>query len=129
MSRRDTSYVRNAADAVQVALASRLEKDRADQLAGCLKAVLATREGRRVIAELTEGIKASVYDTSGSTMYFNEGKRMLRSEWRGYAEDADPDAVILMDTEMRQLRERILADILAARGKGRRQEDEQPHDD
>lgn len=102
----DRALVRNAADPQQVTRAARKVKDRHARFALALKAVLGTVDGRLVVAELLEraGLYQSVYDHSGSAMYFKEGRRNFGLELQAACVDADEDAFDLGERERRARR-------------------------
>ena len=93
----DKPYVRNAADREQVKDAARKAKwTREDELAD-VRAILATKEGRRFVWRyLTE---CSVFKTSftgNSQTFFNEGERNVGLKLMADVNDADPEAYIAM---------------------------------
>jgi hypothetical protein len=65
--------------------------------------VLGTAAGRLAMSTILEdaGIYGSVYDHSGSMMYFKEGRRNFGLELRALLEKADETAVDTMDVERR----------------------------
>lgn len=109
MSRRDTAFVRNAADPKQVGWAKRREEDRSAAIAAGLKAVLGTVDGRRVIGELIDlaGVYRTVYDHSGSTMYYQEGRRNFGLELMAMCIDADERLYEQMEREIRAARRAV----------------------
>ena len=68
-----------------------------------MKAVLATADGRAVLADIFDqaGIYGSVYDQSGSMMYFKEGRRNFGLELRAFCESVDEEQVERLDVERR----------------------------
>lgn len=100
---RERALVKNAADPRQVSRAARKERDHAEAFAAAFKAVLATGVGRFVFAEILSraGLDKTVYDHSGSTMYFNEGRRNFALELKATIIDIDEPAFELMDHEHR----------------------------
>ena len=99
----DRALVRNAADPEQVRRAGRQVRDREALLLAALHETLAYESGRIVVAELLNraGLYGSVYDPSGSLMYFKEGRRNFGLELRALCEQADEAATDLMDRERR----------------------------
>ena len=96
----------NAADRDQVKRARGKEKDREAQFLGALKASLATGDGRYVLGELLERARIfeTVYDHSGSTMYFNEGRRNFGLELLALLVEADEAGYELLERERRARR-------------------------
>jgi hypothetical protein len=101
----ERALVRNAADPQQVRRAGRKVDDREDQFAAALATVMSTTAGRLVFAELLEraGLYQTVFDHSGSVMYFREGRRNFGLEIQAALVAAD-DA--LYDTLERERRAR-----------------------
>jgi hypothetical protein len=99
----ERALVKNAADPEQVKRARRTERDREARFTRAVQLTLAQPAGRLVFAELLEraGLYGSVFDHSGSMMYFKEGRRNFAIEMRAALEAADDAAVELMDQEMR----------------------------
>lgn len=97
------SLVRNAADVVQVQRADRLERRRREYFTRALQASLTHPEVRVVFAELLDraGVLDTVFDPSGSLMYFKEGRRAMGLELRRACEDVAQDLTDLMDNEHR----------------------------
>jgi hypothetical protein len=97
------ALVRNAADTDQVKRARRMERRREERRRYAMKAVLATSDGRAVIADIFDqaGIYSSVYDQSGSMMYFKEGRRNFGLELRAFCESVDEEQVERLDQERR----------------------------
>lgn len=89
------------------------EREREAVLPDCLRAVLATPQGRRVLMELTDGLLRTVYDTSGQQMAFNEGRRMHKLDWLRRAQSADSQAMILAEHEMRTIRTKTYREVEA----------------
>lgn len=98
--------VRNAANRSQVAWAKRRETEREEIFIGSIQAVMATAEGRRVFGELLDraGLYRSSYDHSGSTTYFNEGRRNFGLEIQAHLVQASEDLYEQMEREMRAIR-------------------------
>lgn len=94
---------RNAADPAQVKLAGRKQKETAVLNRAALVAVMSTPEGRRFLWNLLEltGPDRTVYDHSGSTMYFNEGRRNVGLEVKALMLEADEQLYQQMEREMR----------------------------
>lgn len=103
MATEPRALVRNAADPQQVRTAKRLEKRIQDQRDGALRAVLQTVEGRTLLSNLLDsaGLFGSVYDHSGSMMYFKEGRRNFGLELRADIERVDEAMAERMDVERR----------------------------
>lgn len=102
----DRAFVHNAADPRQVKDAKRLEGARERRWLGSLQVVLNQAAGRLVLSELLEraGLYGSVYDASGSLMYFKEGRRNFGLELRAACERASEEGTDLMDRERRERR-------------------------
>jgi hypothetical protein len=103
MARRDSALVTNASDPKQVQFARRSERNREAMFVAALRAVMHTPEGRLVFAEVLERgrLYASVYDHSGSTMYFNEGRRNFALEISADLVRASESQFELMEREAR----------------------------
>lgn len=95
--------VSNAADPRQVRYARRKERDREGMFLAALKQVLQTVEGRFVFAELLDraGLYQTVYDHSGSTVYFREGRRNFGLEIQAHLIEADEPRYEEMEREQR----------------------------
>lgn len=102
----DRAQVRNAADPAQVTRAGRRDRDREARVLASLKAVMTMPAARLVFAELLDraGLYETVYDHSGSVMYFKEGRRNFGLELRAWIEEADDRLAELMDQERRARR-------------------------
>lgn len=100
------ALVRNAGDPEQVRRAARKVHDRERRFADGLRASLKHPEVRFVFAEILEraGIFKSVFDHSGSVMYFNEGQRQFGLKLWTWLEDADEQQAELMEQERRARR-------------------------
>lgn len=100
----ERALVRNAADPEQVKRATRTVRDREALFVAALVEVLSYASGRIVFAEVFDraGLYGSVYDPSGSLMYFKEGRRNFGLELRAACEAADDAATDLMDRERRE---------------------------
>lgn len=94
---------RNAADAQQVRFAARKVQDTEARFRAALAAVLGTQDGRRVFAELLRraGLDRTIYDHSGSTMYFNEGRRNYGLELKATIVETSEELYELMEREER----------------------------
>lgn len=94
----------NAADGRQLRHAKRAVEREQERFDAALAAVLQLREGRIVIAALLErsGLTQTVYDTSGSTMYFKEGRRNFGLEIASDCWRVAPEATELMERERRE---------------------------
>lgn len=112
----DRALVKNAADERQVKNARRYEQRRQNLFEGALRTVLTTVEGRLVLSELLDqaGLYASVYDHSGSLMYFKEGRRNFGLELRALLERVDEPGTDTMDRERRARLRRDAASIDAS---------------
>lgn len=106
MKRANPPMVRNAANPRQVQWADRKEKEREAIFVGSIAKVMETPEGRRVFGELLEraGLYRSSFDTSGSTTYFNEGRRNFGLEIQASLVQAGEDSYELMEREMRAMK-------------------------
>lgn len=109
MSRSQQAFVKNAASKQQVAAAARAEEKRDEQLRASLLAIMRTKEGRRVMAELLEraGLYRSSFDTSGSVTYFNEGRRNFGLEIQALLADVSEPFYLAMETEMRAFKRQL----------------------
>lgn len=107
MSRRNAAMVLNADDRSQVRVSRRHQQDSQQALLGGLRAAMSTHEGRRGLGEFIESIGplASVYDHSGSAMYYKEGRRSVAVELIATLEDADPHLYRLLKREIEAARE------------------------
>lgn len=103
------ALVRNASDPRQVRYAARAEKRAEDQLRAWIVATLSTYEGRAVFATMLEeaGLFESVFDHSGSVMYFREGKRNEGLKWQARLVDADEQLYEQMERERRARRRQL----------------------
>jgi hypothetical protein len=104
VGRRDNqALVRNAADPRQVKRAARKERDREAQYLASLRLVLELPAGRLVFATLLRraGLDRTVYDSSGSSMYFNEGRRNVGLEIKANLIEASEDLYELLEREDR----------------------------
>jgi len=97
------ALVRNAADPEQVRRAGRKEHDDARRYQDMLRAALQSPEVRYVFSEILErcGLFASVFDHSGSVMYWREGRRNFGLELHSDLIAADETMVELMTRERR----------------------------
>jgi hypothetical protein len=86
--------VKNAADPSQVKTAGRIEQRRGQYLQTCLRAVMATVEGRAVLLEIVNraGVREGIFDHSGSVTYFKAGRQNYGFELLALCEAADQDA-------------------------------------
>lgn len=109
----DRALVRNAADPEQVKRAGRKVRDREALLMAALKETLRYESGRLVLSELLDraGLYATSLDSSGSMVYFKEGRRNFGLEIRAACESADEEATDLMDRERRARIKRMTADL------------------
>lgn len=114
------ALVGNAADEAQVRRAGRQEQDRDARLRSNLASSLQYPEVRYVFSELLEraGLYASVFDHSGSVMYWREGRRNFGLEMRAMLEAASETLTDQMDRERRdriRCEDRATEDSHAAR--------------
>lgn len=107
------ALTRNAADPKQVKYAARKERRLEEQRIAWLKAVMSTYEGRAVFATLLEeaGLYESVFDHSGSVMYFREGKRNEGLKWQARLASCDETLYELMERERRARRRSLDAEL------------------
>jgi hypothetical protein len=100
----ERALVRNAADPSQVKFAARQEREREARFLSNLRSALASPEVRLVFAELLEraGLYQTVFDHSGSMVYFKEGRRNFGLELRALCEQASDELTDQMDRERRQ---------------------------
>ena len=124
------ALTKNAADRDAVQTARRLEQKRQLRFAGALKAVLATPEGREVLSAVIEraGVFESVYDHSGSTMYFKEWRRNYGLEWQAAMIGADEAAYEVLERERRARRRLEDAETTALHTARAITEEEQSHE-
>jgi hypothetical protein len=82
---------------------------------------MTTPEGRAGLALLLEriGPLATVYDHSGSSMYYNEGRRSVALEIMDLLEQASPVLYDQLDQEMRHRRRAMVAEAGAVHLKDR----------
>jgi hypothetical protein len=109
-------YQTNASDPRQVRASARAEEKREAAYIGSLKAVLATPEGRRVLAELLD--RAGLYKTSwdpSARIHFNEGRRNFGLELLANIQDADEALYLEMEREMRVFKRSLEQGPAAAR--------------
>jgi hypothetical protein len=104
----ERALTRNAADRADVARARQQERLRDERFRAALCRVLATPDGREVLSAVIEraGVFETVYDHSGSTMYFKEGRRNYGLEWQATVIAADEAAFELLERE-RHARRRL----------------------
>jgi hypothetical protein len=102
------ALVGNAADPRQVRRAGRIERDRQLALLASLKAVIATGAGRLVMWDLLSraGMFRSVWDQSGSKVYYNAGRQDFGHELLDLLLQADPALYLQMEREARELEAR-----------------------
>jgi hypothetical protein len=96
---------RNASDPKQVRFAERFAKRQVERQGAALHAIMQLPIGRLFLWGLLGrlGIDETVYDHSGSTMYFKEGRRNAGLELKAAMLEADEDMYQLMEREMRAL--------------------------
>lgn len=92
------TYVKNASDAKQVKEARELEKRDDSQQIDDLKKILKSEYGKRFIWKLLGdcGVFRTSFDTSGSIVYFNEGKRVVGLNLLSQIQEALPEALLDM---------------------------------
>lgn len=107
---------RNAADRDQVEAAQRIAERRQARYSAALKATLDTPAGRLVLATIIEeaGIYRSVFDHSGSAMYFKEGRRNFGLELQAALIAADETNYDQLERERRQRQRDDEAEAAAA---------------
>jgi len=105
---RDKQLQTNAADPRQVKRAAQKAREAEDRTLLAMRAVLKTPEGRLLIWGLLGFRPAdqTVFDHSGSQMYFREGERNFGLRIKALAIEADEDAFQLMEREQRALAKR-----------------------
>lgn len=94
---------RNAADPQQVKRAGRKVQSQRDRLLGSMREVMRSPAGRVLVWGLLgyRPIDETVYDHSGSSMYYKEGQRSMTLWIKATALEADEDLYLLMEKEMR----------------------------
>jgi hypothetical protein len=109
----------NAADPSQVRHAARIEKKRTARQLAALKAVMATPEGRMVMWNLLEraGIYRSIWHPSAQ-IHYNSGRQDFGHELLAMLTDADEEAYLTMEREMRTLARRESNESEAVRTNG-----------
>jgi len=107
--------VKNAADRKQVAFARRKEQQREDEFLAVVRAVMNQADGRRLMWEILgrAGLDDTVFDHSGSIMYFREGRRNFGLELKAALLRADEDLFELMEHDMRAKQRAEAAEIAA----------------
>lgn len=95
--------VTNAADKRQVKEARKRETRSRDRELEDIRAVLKTREGRRFYWRLMERCRAfsSVFDASGSKVYYNAGQQDIGHFLIAEMSEVDPNILVLMMKEER----------------------------
>lgn len=103
MSTGNRNLQRNAADPAQVKRAERKAKSEEARFDDALRAVMATPAGRIVLWGVMgwRPTDQTVFDHSGSQMYFREGERNIILRLKASMIGADEDAYQLMEREMR----------------------------
>lgn len=111
----DRAQVRNASDPAQVKRAGRIERERAKEFLGNLRAVLDTGYGRSVMWEMLEraGVFRSIYHPS-SAIYYNAGRQDYGHELLAALIEADPTLYQTMEREARERKTRDAAATDAA---------------
>lgn len=109
----------NAANPQQLRHATRKEKQRLERRLGALRAVMATPEGRMVMWELLEraGIFRSIWHPSAQ-IHYNAGRQDFGHEILAWLTDADEEAYLTMEREMRTLARRESNEAEAVRTNG-----------
>ena len=100
----DRAYVRNAADAKQVARAGRMEQRRQAAFEGALLSVMRTREGRLVMWQLiaNAGVFQSIA-ANNPTIHYNAGRQDFGHDLMKLLRRVDDDLYDQMGREARQL--------------------------
>ena len=103
MDEHDTARVRNAADPEQVRRGGRKDRDDERRFTDALRAVMATPPGRILVWELFKraGLDETVWDHSGSQMYFNEGRRNFGLALKAAVIEASEELYLEMEREQR----------------------------
>lgn len=115
---------RNASDPQQVKFAERFERRRSERQASAIRAVMQLPAGRLFLWGLLGrlGIDETVYDHSGSTMYFKEGRRNAGLELKAAMLEADEEMYQLMEREMRALARSEQLEIAGAQTRSAQEE-------
>lgn len=109
----------NAADPGQVRHAGRKEKQRSARRVAALRAVMNTPEGRLVMWDLLEraGVFRSVWHPS-ALIHYNAGRQDFGHELLALLAEADEEAYLTMEREMRTLARRDSNEAEAVRTNG-----------
>lgn len=96
---------RNAADPRQVKFAQRAAERAEERFRAALVETLKTPAGRVVLWGILGFAPpdSSVYDPSGSTLYFKEGQRNITLRLKSALLEADEDLYLRMEAEMRAI--------------------------
>ena len=119
MADNNRALVHNAGDPKQVKRAARLEKDKAAEFRGNMRAVMDTPYGRAFMWELLSmaGVFRSIYHPS-SAIYYNAGRQDFGHELMANALTADAKLYLLMQQEASERADREKAAIDAAHTTG-----------
>lgn len=103
MDARDRDLTRNAADAGDVKRAGRRERERERQWVLAYRAVLATSEGRHLVADLLEraGIFESIWTPVSEALHYAVGRQAFGLELRARCVFADPAMFEQLEREHR----------------------------
>ena len=112
----DRPLVKNAADERQVKRAGQKEQDRRKLELDDLRWVLSERSGRRHVWRQMADIYRSSFNTNGSIVFFNEGRRDGQLKLLADVMEASPELYLLMqqeaqDDERREARAQDAKDI------------------
>lgn len=115
-SRQPRSAVRNAADRQQVKRAERAQQRIAERFLDCLRAVMATREGRLVFWTYLGrfGVYQDMFDENAVRMARNAGRQQAGNDIRADVLAAGEDLYQVMEQEMRAMAEAEAASEQAA---------------
>lgn len=95
----ERSLVKNAADERQVKRAGQKERDRRTMELDDLRWVLSERPGRRHIWRRLDGLHTSSFNTNGSIVFFNEGRRDVQLRLLADVMEASPELYLTMQRE------------------------------
>lgn len=102
---KDKAFVQNPADEEQVKEGGKKEQFRLNEQMDALRAVLATREGRKTLWWILARCRVHALSAemeSPNRTYFNEGQRNIGLQLQGMITEADPKAFITMMEEVRR---------------------------
>ena len=95
----ERTLVKNAADEQQVKRAGQKVRDRRMLELDDLRWVLSERPGRRHIWSRLDGLHASSFNTNGSIVFFNEGRRDVQLKLLADVMEASPELYLTMQQE------------------------------